>query len=137
MSVILSQGKIRANSAKKLRKAVNYAELLETLMKGTMGGGGSPTTNGNGMENGGEQSKPSSPPVDEHTRLEARAYTSWMKGNLALEQENWQVACAEYLTALTTCKSIATIYSDDGNLELFDFFTTRAQNVITPLLRYC
>ena len=60
-----------------------------------------------------------------------------LKGNLALEQENWQVACAEYLTALTTCKSIATIYSDDGNLELFDFFTTRAQNVIAPLLRYC
>lgn len=131
----LSRGKTRANSIKKLRKAVNYVELLEMLMKGTKVGGGSP--NENGTDNGEEQTNPSSPPVDEHTRLEARAYASWMKGNLALEQEQWKVACAEYLTALTTCELIAAIYSDDGNLELFDFFTMRAQDVIAPLLRYC
>lgn len=109
----LSRGKMRANSIKKLRKAVYYATLLETLTQG---------------------SAPA--PVDEYSRMEARAYASWMKGNLAVEQEKWQVACTEYRLALTMCETIASSLGNI-NLELFDFFTTRAQNAIAPLLRYC
>jgi hypothetical protein len=99
----------------------------------------------------------SGPPVDAHTQMEARAYASWMKGNLAFEQNQWQMAYDEYQTALTLCETLATAsnnsscvvgdgsYDGDGGdntsnlrqLELFDFFTTRAQNDIAPLLRYC
>ena len=147
-----SPGKFRAHSIKRLRKAVKFASLLETLTTSTQPM--SPTVNylveekGTGEAN--ETSNSSTPPVDEHTQMEARAYASWMRGNLALEQNQWQVACDEYQTALTICESLAAssdnstsdIGDDDNNshlrqLELFDFFTTRAQNVIAPLLRYC
>lgn len=126
----LSRGKMRANSIKKLRKAVYYATLLETLTQGFMGA--------DGTENRGEQTEEAlpPPPVDEYSRMEARAYVSWMKGNLAVEQEKWQVACTEYRLALTICETIASGMGNI-NLELFDFFTTRAQNTIAPLLRYC
>jgi hypothetical protein len=125
----LSRGKMRANSIKKLRKAVYYATLLETLTQGSTGV--------DGKENGGEQTEEAlPPPVDEYSRMETRAYASWMKGNLAVEQEKWQVAYTEYRIALTMCKTIASSMGNI-NLELFDFFTTRAQNVIAPLLRYC
>ena len=124
----LSRGKMQANSIKKLRKAVYYATLLETLTQGSTGA--------DGTENGGEQMEALPPPVDEYSRMEARAYASWMKGNLALEMEKWQVACTEYRLALTMCETIASSLGNI-NLELFDFFTTRAQNVIAPLLKYC
>ena len=124
----LSRGKMRANSIKKLRKAVYYATLLETLTQGSTGVDGT---------DGGEQTEEAlPPPVDEYSCMETRAYASWMKGNLAVEQEKWQVAYTEYRLALTMCKTIASSMGNI-NLELFDFFTTRAQNVIAPLLRYC
>lgn len=150
-----SPGKIRAHSIKRLRKAVKFASLLETLTT---------TTKTIAEEQGNEEKNDdvelvgtgisSKPPVDEHTQMEARAYASWMRGNLALEQNQWQEACNEYQTALTLCETLAVASDtnsavggssvggggDDNNklrqLELFDFFTTRAQNVISPLLRY-
>lgn len=142
-----SPGKIRAHSIKKLRKAVKFATLLESLTTSTKK---APSSNEDEEmdENGGvvvEEEKVQ-PPVDEHTQMEAKAYASWMRGNLALEQNHWQTACTEYQTALTLCESLASsIGGSDENenkndlqqLELFDFFTTRAQNVIAPLLRYC
>ena len=87
-----------------------------------------------------------------------------MRGNLALEREAWREACDEYRTAMSLCESIASSAAasssssgersgekvvvvgeeddddDDDDLrrlELFDFFATRARNVIAPLLRYC
>ncbi len=93
------------------------------------------------------------PPVDEHTQMEARAYASFMRGNLALEMNQWQTACKEYQMALTLCEALgdgsrSSSKNDDNSattdgvvdvqqLELFDFFTTRAKNVIAPLLKYC
>lgn len=149
-----SPGKIRAHSIKRLRKAVKFATLLESLTISTKA---SPTSeedlNGGDTMEDGAQEKKAQPPVDEHTQMEAKAYASWMRGNLALEQNHWQSACNEYQTALTLCESLASniggstskveegsaddVGNDLQQLELFDFFTTRAQNVIAPLLRYC
>jgi hypothetical protein len=86
-----------------------------------------------------------------------------MRGNLALERGRWREACDEYRTAMSLCESIASSAASSGSgekvavvvgvvdgeeeeedeeddlrrLELFDFFATRARNVIAPLLRYC
>jgi hypothetical protein len=162
-----SPGKVRSRSIKRLRKAVSYATLLEALAHGwnkAVGTDESATGCGDIVDGRGEGDGVSSscPPVDEHTRMETRAYASWMRGNLALEQERWVDACVEYRTSLVMCELIAASSSssssiaeeergddtgngneenDDDNdvrrLELYDFFTTRARNVIGPLLRYC
>lgn len=138
-----SSGRFRARSIKRLRKAAKFAATLEALTASTKAAPSAAA----GDDDGGAEEDPvvaddANPPVDEHTRLEAKAYASWMRGNLALEQNRWQTACNEYQTALALCESLA---GDGGGgdkgdmqqLELFDFFTTRAQNVIAPLLRYC
>jgi signal recognition particle subunit SRP68 len=154
-----SPGKIRAHSIKRLRKAVKFASLLETLTTTTKTISeeqGNDEMNGHDTELLNTGAVSSKPPVDEHTQLEARAYAAWMRGNLALEQNQWQEACNEYQTALTLCETLAaasdtnsaagdTSFDGEGGagdnnnlrqLELFDFFTTRAQNVIAPLWRY-
>lgn len=152
-----SPGKIRAHAVKRMRKAVKFATLLETLTTSTKNTIGDDEENGDAAPINADELSSSRPPVDSHTQMEARAYASWMKGNLALEQNQWQIACNEYQTALTLCEALAaetgesnSAAGNDRNddsgavntsnlmqLELFDFFTTRAQNVIAPLLRYC
>jgi signal recognition particle subunit SRP68 len=114
-----------------MKKAVHYAEILEGLTT---------CTKGMPVEGQEEEEKAADMPVDEHTRMEARAYASWMRGNLAMEREDWRMACEEYQVAFTLCETIAG--TGDGEdkmqqLEMQDFFTTRANNVIAPLLRYC
>ncbi|KAL7463400.1 hypothetical protein ACHAXS_003777 [Conticribra weissflogii] len=146
-----SPGKLRAQSLKRLRKAVKYATLLEALTSSRRAG----PVGAEGDDEGGATTEgvAAAPPVDERTRMEARAYASWMRGNLALEQNQWHMAYAEYQTAMTMCQTGNASGGDgndvendqttgtDGNdveqLEMFDFFTTRAQNVIAPLLKYC
>lgn len=140
-----SPGKVRAHTIKRLRKAAKFATLLETLTTSTKRAPvDEPAV---GFEENGEAKKEEDAPhhpVDKHTQMEAKAYASWMRGNLALEQGHWQTACNEYQTALTLCESLASDGggSDDAKndmrqLELHDFFTARAKNVIAPLLRYC
>mmetsp|Transcript_10193 Transcript_10193/g.21284 ORF Transcript_10193/g.21284 Transcript_10193/m.21284 type:complete len:727 (-) Transcript_10193:75-2255(-) len=151
----VSPGKLRAQSIKRLRKAVKYATLLETLTLSRYAG----PVGAEGEEDGEatKEGDGAAPPVDEHTQMEAWAYASWMRGNLALEQNQWQVAYAEYQTAMTLCQKLAIssngsggdgkenqngqVEGNDGNsmqqLEMFDFFTTRAHSVIAPLLKYC
>jgi len=145
-----SPGKIRAHSIKRLRKAAKFATLLETLTACTKKAP-SAQEGAEGAEKPNGEEETAAPPVDEHTQMEAKAYASWMRGNLALEQNQWQTACNEYQMALTLCESLASNSNvssggddeakDNGNamqqLELLDFFTTRGQNVIAPLLRYC
>ena len=130
-----SASRMRSDRIKRMKKAVSYALLLEEL---TVSKKGMPAEEGE-EEMGGEM------PVDEHTRNEAKAYASWMKGNLAMEQENWKVAVEEYTIAHNLCQSIlgssSSSNGEEGEdkiqqLELQDFFTTRANNVIAPLLRY-
>jgi len=159
-----SVGKFRAQSMKRLKKAVKYAELLETLALSTK-----PVPkadNDDAEEEKGDaqdESVVQQPPVDEHTQMEARAYASFMRGNLALEMNQWQVACTQYQMAMQLCEALgqgivasanaanaaagncdgSTSGTGGGNdvnvqqLELFDFFNSRAKNVIAPLLKYC
>ncbi|KAL7519659.1 hypothetical protein ACHAWX_004414 [Stephanocyclus meneghinianus] len=135
-----SLGRMRSDRLKRMKKAVGYAEVLEGLTVCTK-------SVIEGEDDGGEDA---AMPVDDHTRLEAKAYASWMRGNLAMEQEDWKKACDEYQMAFTLCETIAKSgISNDGDdlegsnvnkvqqLEILDFFTTRANNVIAPLLRYC
>ncbi|KAL7450633.1 hypothetical protein ACHAWC_002527, partial [Mediolabrus comicus] len=143
-----SNGKFRAQMMKKLKKAVGYANLLETLVMSTkkISSDNDEEEKEEGVKEGNDVVQP---PVDEHTQMEARAYASFMRGNLALEMNQWQTACTEYQMALTLCEALGSTGSknDDGptdvavvdvqQLELFDFFTTRAKNVIAPLLKYC
>ena len=149
-----SLGKFRAQSLKRLKKAVKYAELVESLALSTKAA----PSNDDGEEKTAEEKEDNNtaddesnivqPPVDEHTQMEARAYASFMRGNLALEMNQWQMACSEYQMAMQLCEALgqgATASGgtdDNGNvdvqqLELFDFFNSRAKNVIAPLLKYC
>ena len=140
-----SNGKFRAQMMKKLKKAVWYANLLETLVMSTKSVSSGNDNEEKEKEEGVKEGNVVHPPVDEHTPMEARAYASFMRGNLALEMNQWQTACTEYQMALTLCEALGSTGSknDDSavvdvqQLELFDFFTTRAKNVIAPLLKYC
>jgi len=166
-----SLGKFRAQSMKRLKKAVKYAELVESLALSTKAapcdnaaeelGESKDATSTTATEEKEDNSVNSmkqeesiivQPPVDEHTQMEARAYASFMRGNLALEMNQWQTACTEYQMALQLCEALgqgaaaagtaSSSGTDDGNvdvqqLELFDFFNSRAKNVIAPLLKYC
>eukprot|EP00577_Skeletonema_sp_RCC1716_P008360 CAMPEP_0113414812 /NCGR_PEP_ID=MMETSP0013_2-20120614/24226_1 /TAXON_ID=2843 ORGANISM="Skeletonema costatum, Strain 1716" /NCGR_SAMPLE_ID=MMETSP0013_2 /ASSEMBLY_ACC=CAM_ASM_000158 /LENGTH=718 /DNA_ID=CAMNT_0000301713 /DNA_START=8 /DNA_END=2164 /DNA_ORIENTATION=- /assembly_acc=CAM_ASM_000158 len=154
-----SVGKFRAQSMKRLKKAVKYATLVESLALSTKA---PPSTeskdDNNDEEDGATTNMPEErmvhPPVDEHTQMEARAYASFMRGNLALEMNQWQTACTEYQMAMQLCEALGQGLAaaggtssgggsgaDDGvdvqQLELFDFFNSRAKNVIAPLLKYC
>lgn len=92
-----SSGKLRAYSVKRLRKAVKFANLVESLTMSTVS---PPTLVVEGEEDEVKEEK-ASPPVDEHTQMEARAYASWMRGNLALEANQWQV-CARLVGLMRT-----------------------------------
>ncbi|KAL3801028.1 hypothetical protein HJC23_002321 [Cyclotella cryptica] len=140
-----SSSRLRSDRLKRMKKAVAYAEILEGLTVCTKS-----VVVVEGKEEDGGEENAADMPVDEYTRMEAKAYASWMRGNLAMEREDWKTACEEYQTAFTLCETIAKsgIGSDGDDavgtdvdkvaqLELLDFFTTRANNVIAPLLRYC
>jgi len=155
-----SVGKFRAQSMKRLKKAVKYAELLETLALSTKPDAGDEEEEAAEASKAKEDAQPeegmAQPPVDEHTQMEARAYASFMRGNLALEMNQWQTACTQYQMAMQLCEALgqgrivgngADADAGNGNgstssgnvqqLELFDFFNSRAKNVIAPLLKYC
>jgi signal recognition particle subunit SRP68 len=94
------------------------------------------------------------------TQEEAKAYASWMRGNFALEVNDWKVrltartrslnycfvryslrilnalqtACAEFQESISLCSKLAQMEDD---LETSDLFTGRANNVLKPLLKYC
>lgn len=131
-----SPGKIRNHYLRKLKKATEYAVELEKMAEAGAGDG--------------------------RTVKEARAYGGWMRGNWGLEVGDWQMACTEYGTALSICRALGSGEEEDDdaatekgtsdvsaqkgddtpaaaaeNLELRDFFTARASQVIEPLLRYC
>ena len=89
----------RAQSIKRLGKAAKFATALEEFTTTTKT---PPADDDDEEENSA---------VDMQTRTEAKAYASWMRGNLALKQNRWREAYDEYQTAMDLCESLA---SDSG-----------------------
>lgn len=71
-------------------------------------------------------------PADERTCLESTAYSSWLKGNLYLEQESWKSALDSYNQSLKIVKEFGTV----GTIEQQDLFISKTEN-IEQALRYC
>jgi signal recognition particle subunit SRP68 len=76
---------------------------------------------------------------DEATSLEIKAYTNWILGTWFCETGDWQNACSRLSNSLHICQKLSEITSSSTieALQLSDFFSSRAKNVIQPLLRYC
>ena len=88
---------------------------------------------------------------DDRTVAEARAYASWMRGNVALEAGDYASAASEFGAALLLCQELGGMGGENEkegvakgfgalgkeNLETRDFFSGRAEHVIEPLMRYC
>mmetsp|Transcript_56477 Transcript_56477/g.168979 ORF Transcript_56477/g.168979 Transcript_56477/m.168979 type:complete len:691 (-) Transcript_56477:179-2251(-) len=105
--------KIRSHQLRRLRRAASFASELEGLAAAS---------------------------CDGPSALEARAYASWMRGNLALETGDWAAGAREYGAAIRLCGELEE--ASDGvekreELERRDYFHARAEHVIEPLLRYC
>ena len=83
--------------------------------------------------------------ADERTIVEAKAYATWMKGNLYLEKSDYQSAYVNYGTAHAICLELAQGYStvtgaqedNKASLEMRDYFLARAENSLEPLLKFC
>ena len=102
-----SLGKLRKQFHSKLRKAAEYATALRSMAVAT---------------------------ADESTIAECQAYASWMRGNIALEKSAWDVATKEYSEALAI---IQVLSQSVHNLEMQDYFSSRAEFTIEPLMAYC
>mmetsp|Transcript_24006 Transcript_24006/g.36589 ORF Transcript_24006/g.36589 Transcript_24006/m.36589 type:complete len:620 (+) Transcript_24006:138-1997(+) len=74
---------------------------------------------------------------DEKTNLELSCYGAWMRGNLFCEQRDYYSSCKQYAIALQTCHDLSEKCLRNNELQLSDFFLSRASNIIQPLLRYC
>jgi signal recognition particle subunit SRP68 len=104
-----SPGKIRQHALRRLKRAKQLATQFQDLCQEA---------------------------CDERTILEAKAYGGWMRGNWCLEVGDWKSACNEYASAMSACRELSNLVEEDS-LELRDLFTSRASNVLQPLLRYC
>jgi signal recognition particle subunit SRP68 len=77
---------------------------------------------------------------DEATQQEATAYLAWMRGNKALESKDYATAFRQYQQSR---KSLFTLTLNlEGTdqvdqLALSDLWTTRADTVLKPLVRFC
>lgn len=103
----------RSHFMKRFRKAVTFSNRLEQMALAA---------------------------ADDKTIVEAKAYATWMRGNLSLEKADHKTACVEYGAALNICRTLgqpSDVDTDVPSLEMRDYFTARAENVIEPLLRFC
>jgi hypothetical protein len=77
---------------------------------------------------------------DEQTVQECQAYAAWMKANAALEHKKYVVAYKDFKESMNGLLQLAgnvdTDTSPDG-LALRDIWTTRAETVLRPLVRFC
>jgi hypothetical protein len=103
-----SRGKLRNQFLRKLRKAAKFATALHTMAIHVT--------------------------TDEETIVECHAYASWMRGNLALEQNQFDIASREYTETLT---AIHILKQQTSSLELQDYFTNREEYTVQPLRAYC
>ena len=78
--------------------------------------------------------------VEEQTQQELRSYAAWCKGNAALEKRDHLQAFRSYQEARQILRQLVQQQqseSDRERLALMDIWTTRAESVLKPLVRYC
>ena len=78
--------------------------------------------------------------ADETTLEEGKAYLAWMKGNKGLESKDYATAFRQYTASRTILLALATklqANDDVDKLTLSDLWTTRAETVLKPLIRFC
>lgn len=99
---------------RKLRKAVKFAMALEELSLRT---------------------------CDEQTQEEISSYLGWMKGNYALQKHDYSTALGAYRASMSTLLTLAQTQQqkqdDPQSLVMADLWTTRAESVLRPLVRFC
>eukprot|EP00977_Amphora_coffeiformis_P017290 scaffold5538_cov159-Amphora_coffeaeformis.AAC.8 len=79
--------------------------------------------------------------ADETTLQEAKAYLAWMKGNKGLESKDYAAAFRQYTASRTILLELAAKLQSNNDdvdkLALSDLWTTRAETVLKPLIRFC
>lgn len=106
-----SGGKNKRNMyIKRMKKAVKHVQELEDLVMAI---------------------------CNETTKLEMVCYAAWMRGNHCCETRDWQASCQQYAIALQTCHQLSIQSKKEEKLQLSDFFLSRADNILQPILRYC
>jgi signal recognition particle subunit SRP68 len=98
---------------RRLNKAVKFAVLLEDLSRRC---------------------------CDEQTVAECQAYAAWMKANAALEHKTYVAAYQDYKSSMNLLLQLAATVDTDTSpdaLALRDIWTTRAETVLRPLVRFC
>jgi hypothetical protein len=128
---------------RRFNKAVKWAQHLVDLV----GGRGQPSSS---------SSTPTSTAATSRLQQECVAYLSWMKGNKALESKDYVTAFRQYATcqrtlvqlvttttgttATTTATTTSTTTTTNDDLEIMtwkDVWSTRAETVLKPLIRFC
>jgi len=79
---------------------------------------------------------------DETTQREIQSYAKWMKGNYCLQKQDYTAALEAYRSSMSLLLTLAqelqqTSQDDPKSLVLADLWTTRAESVLRPLVRFC
>jgi hypothetical protein len=77
---------------------------------------------------------------DEQTVAECQAYASWMKANAALEHKKYAIAYKAFKESMNGLLQLAEnvdLETSPDALALGDVWTTRAETVLRPLVRFC
>lgn len=77
---------------------------------------------------------------DEQTVVECQVYAAWMKANAALEHKKYATAYQHYKKSMNGLLQLADnvdIETSPDGLALRDVWTTRAETVLRPLVRFC
>lgn len=98
---------------RKLRKALKFVATLQELASRT---------------------------CDETTQQEIDSYAGWMKGNYSLQKQDYTAALDAYRSSMSILLTLAQtqqLDDDPKSLVLADLWTTRAESVLRPLVRFC
>jgi len=137
----------RSHYVRRLKKAVLFANRLEEMVQYSY--------SSDDGDNKDDKAKESLDNLPKNTILEAKAYSSWMRGNLHLERKQYLDATKEYAMSHSICQylgggsndnssssnvDLTALSSEDDqfySIEMRDYFSSRAENVIEPMLKFC
>lgn len=77
---------------------------------------------------------------DERTQQEINSYVDWMKGNYALQKQDYVKALKVYRSSMNGLLQLAQAQEDPNDpksLMLADLWTMRAESILRPLVRFC